>query len=68
MSLRAYHLPESEYPGDVRLEKLVETVRAVRAKARTAGRSLNEKLTIYNALQANAYGAPSRDRDPCFSL
>jgi hypothetical protein len=68
MSLRAYHLPESEYPGDVRLEKLVETVRAVRAKARTAGRSLHEKLTIYNALQANAYGAPSRDRDPCFSL
>jgi hypothetical protein len=68
MSLRAYHLPESEYPGDVRLEKLVETVRAVRAKARTAGRSLNEKLTIYNALHANAYGAPSRDRDPCFSL
>ena len=27
MSLRAYHLPEAEYPEDVRLERLVETVR-----------------------------------------
>jgi hypothetical protein len=68
MSLRAYHLPESEFPGYVRVERLIETVRALRAKARIAGKTLNEKLAIYNALQANAYGAPSRDRDPCFSL
>ena len=68
MSLRAYHLPESEYQGDGRLEDLVETVRAIRAKARAAGKSLDEKLTIYNAIQLNAYGAPARDREPCFSL
>ena len=68
MSLREYHLPESEFHGDVRVERLIETVRAIRARTRTAGKLLNEKLAIYNALQANAYGAPSRDRDPCFSL
>ena len=68
MSLREYHLPESEYHLDARLERLVETLRAIRARARTAGRSLDEKLTIYNAIQLNAYGAPARDRDPCFSL
>ena len=39
MSLRAYHLPETEYHGDVRLEKLIETVRAIRTKARVAGRA-----------------------------
>jgi hypothetical protein len=68
MSLRAYHLPESEYPGDLRLEKLVETVRAIRTKARAARRGLDEKLAIYNAIKLNAYGAPAHDRDPCFSL
>ena len=41
MSLREYHLAESEYHLDGRLEKLVETLRAIRARARTAGRSLD---------------------------
>ena len=39
MSLREYHLPESEYHLDGRAERLVETLRAIRARARTAGRS-----------------------------
>ena len=58
----------AEYHGDVRLEKLIEVVRAIRTRARVAGRSLDEKLAIYNAIKLNAYGAPARDRDPCFSL
>jgi hypothetical protein len=68
MSLREYHLPESEYHVDGRLERLVETLSAIRVKARAAGRSLDQKLAIYNSIQLNAYGAPARDRDPCFSL
>ena len=68
MSLREYHLPESEYQLDGRLERAVETLRTIRAKARAAGRSLDEKLAIYNSIQLNAYGAAGRDRDPCFSL
>ena len=68
MSLREYHLPESEYQLDGRLERAVETLRTIRAKARAAGRSLDQKLAIYNSIQLNAYGAPARDRDPCFSL
>ena len=68
MSLNEYHLPESEYHLDGRLERLVETLGAIRVKARAAGRSLDQKLAIYNSIQLNAYGAPARDRDPCFSL
>jgi hypothetical protein len=37
MSLNEYHLPESEYHLDGRLERLVETLGAIRVKARAAG-------------------------------
>jgi hypothetical protein len=68
MSLRAFHLPEHEYQGDDRFERAVETLRAFRDKARTAHRSVNEKLAILSEIQLNARSAPERDREPCTSF
>ncbi|HKE44933.1 MAG TPA: hypothetical protein VKB41_10405 [Steroidobacteraceae bacterium] len=67
MSLRAYHLPEHEYQGDDRFERALEALRFFRDKARTAGQSLNNRLSVYSEIQLNARSAP--ERAPCkFSL
>ena len=52
MSLREYHLPESEYQIDGRLERLVETLSAIRVEgAGRRGEALDQKLAIYNSIQ-----------------
>lgn len=68
MSLHEFHLPEHEYEGDDRFDRVEDLIRDVGAKLRDVASQVNEKLSMYNDIQLNAFASPARDRRPCFEL